>query len=67
MLDRWKITPAEFDEALRHNPTDDSLYQWFEQRVRAEDVQAANAWLQDERMENLERQDAEEGAVAEHR
>lgn len=66
MLDRWKITPAQFDEALRHNPTDDSLYEWFVRRVRHEDVQAANAWLLNERTENLERQDAEEGATAGH-
>jgi hypothetical protein len=64
MLERWKITPAEFDQALRDNPTDESLYQWFAQRVRPEDVRTANAWLLAERMENLERQDAEEGVTA---
>jgi hypothetical protein len=64
MLDRWGITPAEFDSALQSNPDDDSLYKWFVERVRPEQIQAANAWLLSERMENLERQDAEEGATA---
>ena len=67
MLERWRITPADFDEALRNNPTDESLYKWFTERVRPADVQAANAWLLAERMENLERQDAEEVATAAQR
>jgi len=64
MLDRWGITASEFDEALRTNPTDESLYAWFIERVRPESIQTANAWLLAERMENLERQDAEEVATA---
>jgi len=67
MLDRWGIARAEFDEALRVHPTDGSLYEWFVERVRPEQIQAANAWLLTERMENLERQDAEEVATAAQR
>jgi hypothetical protein len=67
MLERWKIASAEFDEALRRNPTDELLAKWFFERVRPEDVRAANDWLVTERLENLDRQDAEEGAVVEHR
>jgi len=67
MMERWGITPDEFDDALQSNPTDDLLYAWFEQRVRPDEVRAANAWLLKERSENLDRQDAEEGAVAELR
>ena len=66
MLERWGITPAEFDKALRNNPTDESLYNWFTERVSPEQIRTANAWLLAERMENLERQDAEEGAPAGH-
>ncbi len=67
MMERWAITVAEFDEALRRNSTDDELYAWFTGRVRPENVRAANEWLISERAENLDRQDAEEVAVVEHR
>jgi len=67
MLERWGITPVEFDKALRDNSTDDSLYNWFVARVRPEQIKAANEWLLTERMENLERQDAEEVAPAARR
>lgn len=64
MMERWKISPAEFDEALRQNPTDELLHAWFIERVRPEDAKAANEWLLRERLANLDRQDAEEGALA---
>jgi hypothetical protein len=64
MMERWKISPAEFGRALRENPTDESLYAWFTARVRPEDVRAANEWLVTERSANLDRQDAEEVTVA---
>jgi hypothetical protein len=64
MLERWKITPQQFDEALRRYPDDASLYDWFSKRVRPDDVRAANEWLLRERQENLDRQDAEETVLA---
>jgi hypothetical protein len=67
MMERWRITPSDFDEALRRNPSDELLYAWFTQRVRPQDVRAANDWLLSERAENLDRQDAEEVAVIEQR
>jgi Domain of unknown function (DUF5069) len=67
MMERWGITPPEFDDALRRSPTDELLYAWFSERVRPEDVRAANEWLLSERVENLDRQDAEEIVTAEHR
>ncbi len=67
MMERWRVSAPEFEEALRQNPTDDDLYAWFTGRVRSEDFRAANEWLLDERSENLDRQDAEEVAAAEHR
>lgn len=67
MLERWKITPQQFDEALRRYPDDAALYDWFSKRVRTEDVRAANEWLLRERQENLDRQDSEEAVPAESR
>ncbi|MBV8198849.1 MAG: DUF5069 domain-containing protein [Candidatus Eremiobacteraeota bacterium] len=60
MMQRWHITPAQFDDALQRNPTDELLYSWFSGRVQPEHVREANAWLLSERLENLDRQDAEE-------
>jgi hypothetical protein len=67
MMERWRITVDEFDDALQRNPTDESLYAWFSGRVRPDDVRAANEWLLSERIENLDRQDSEEMSAVEHR
>jgi hypothetical protein len=67
MMERWRVTTDEFDDALQRNPSDELLYTWFTQRVRPEYVLEANEWLLGERTENLDRQDAEEVAVAERR
>lgn len=67
MMERWRVSADEFDDALRRNPTDESLYAWFTGRVRAEDVRTANEWLLNERVENLNRQDSEEVAPVELR
>jgi hypothetical protein len=62
VMEHWKISRAEFEDALRQFPTDDLLYAWFRDRVAPPDVEAANEWLLREKIENLDRQDAEEGA-----
>lgn len=67
VMERWRVTPAEFNEALRQNASDEQLYAWFTQRVRPDDVRSANEWLVTERLENLDRQDSEEVVPAEHR
>jgi hypothetical protein len=67
VLDRWRISVKEFDDALQRNPTDELLYAWFSGRVRRDDVVTANEWLLEERTENLDRQDAEEGVTLERR
>lgn len=67
MLERWRITPSEFDAALKKHGTDEELFAWFTERVRPEDVRSANEWLVTERIENLDRQDAEEVVPAERR
>ncbi|HEY2475503.1 MAG TPA: DUF5069 domain-containing protein [Candidatus Cybelea sp.] len=67
VMERWRVTPKEFDEALRVYPTDEQLYAWFRERVAPADVQRANDWLLRERAENLDRQDSEEIAAVEQR
>lgn len=67
MMERWGITADEFNEALRRNSTDESLFAWFSDRVRDEDIRAANEWLVRERSANLDRQDAEEVASVQSR
>lgn len=67
VFERWGITASEFDKALKENPSDERLYAWFTERVRPADVKTANEWLLNERTENLDRQDAEEAGVVEHR
>ena len=67
MMERWGITSDQFDDALRHNSTDELLYAWFTGHVGPEHVRAANEWLLSERIENLDRQDSEEGATVQPR
>ena len=67
MMERWRITEDEFNDALRRNATDELLFAWFSGRVRAEDIRAANEWLVRERSANLDRQDAEEVAPVQSR
>jgi hypothetical protein len=67
MMERWRITVDEFDDALQRNPTDELLYSWFTGRVRPDHVKEANEWLLSERQENLDRQDSEEVAAVEPR
>ena len=62
VMERWGITPQQFDAAIRIHTSDDSIYEWLAERVARDGFQAANEWLIDEKTENLDRQDAEEGA-----
>jgi hypothetical protein len=61
VMQRWGITPEEFDEAVRAHGTDDDLWRWFASRVSPAARAKANRWLEEEQAENLNRQDAEEG------
>lgn len=63
VMQRWKVTREEFEDALRRYPDDEQLYAWLRERVAPQDIRAANEWLLTERVENLDRQDAEEGAA----
>ncbi|HLY01406.1 MAG TPA: DUF5069 domain-containing protein [Candidatus Cybelea sp.] len=67
VMERWKVTRKEFEEALVRYPTDDLLHAWLRDRVAPQDIQRANNWLLKERVENLDRQDAEEVATVERR
>jgi hypothetical protein len=63
VLERWGIGVAEFEAALATHPSDEALSAWLQQRSTPERIAAANAWLLSEKRENLDRQDAEEGAA----
>jgi hypothetical protein len=63
VLERWGVTPEEFNSAIGLHRTDDEIARWFEQRVPKANVTIANAWLVDEKAANMDRQDAEEGVV----
>jgi hypothetical protein len=64
VMERWGLTPAEFDVAIAANRTDEAILAWLEARVDDAHRDAANRWLLEEKASNLDRQDAEEGAVA---
>ena len=63
VMERWGITPAEFDAALREHPTDEALLAWLSKRVAPQQRDAANAWLTEEMTRHLDKQDAEEGVL----
>ncbi|HTX56578.1 MAG TPA: DUF5069 domain-containing protein [Candidatus Acidoferrales bacterium] len=62
VMERWGITPEQFDAALAKHKSDDELLAWLRERVSQQGIERANEWLLTERIENLDRQDAEEGA-----
>ncbi len=63
VMERWGITPAQFDEAVRTNRTDEQILKWLAERVSPAHRDAANRWLVEAKASNMDRQDAEEGAV----
>ena len=64
VLQRWGVSPGEFDAATRTNTTDEAILSWLQARTTPQQIEAANRWLVSEKLENLERQDSEEGAGA---
>jgi hypothetical protein len=64
VLERWGITPAQFDEALKTIDTDEAILAWVEARVSAEQRDAANTWVLVDKAASLDKQDAEEGVLA---
>lgn len=63
VFDRWGITSRMFDAALENARSDDEILAWLKARVPGSRRDEANRWLLEEKIENLDRQDAEEGAV----
>lgn len=68
VMERWGVTPSEFDAAIQTHVTDQAIQQWLESRATPRQIESANAWLLSEKVVNLDRQDAEEGlgAATEH-
>ena len=64
VFERWGISAAQFDEAIRSRRSDDEILAWLNEHVSATGKAKANAWLRDEKSGNLDRQDAEEGVIA---
>ena len=64
VFERWGITSKQFDEAIRTRRSDDEILAWLEEHVSDERRETANAWLRNDKSENLDRQDSEEGVVA---
>jgi hypothetical protein len=60
VMERWGVTPENFDQALAQYGSDDTLYNWLTATVPPDRITAANDWLVNEKTENLDRQDAEE-------
>ena len=64
VMERWGITPREFDAAIASNRDDASILRWAESTISNGGSEAANTWVSVEKFENLDRQDREEGAFA---
>lgn len=66
VMERWGVTPQQFDEAVRSSANDADIADWLSARATPEQIESANRWLLDEKLENLDRQDAEEGVPGAH-
>ena len=63
VFQRWGITSSQFDDAIQVHTTDAAILKWLEERVSEDAREAANAWLVNEKTENLDRQDREEATA----
>ena len=64
VFERWGITADQFTEAVKTHATDQAILEWLKARVGDAGRAAANRWVADEKKASLDKQDAEEGAVA---
>lgn len=64
VMERWGITPAQFDEAIKTIDTDEGILAWVQERVPPEKRDAANTWVIVEKAASLDKQDSEEGVIA---
>lgn len=60
VFERWGISSRLFGEALKTHDSDEAILAWLDARVSSDAREAANRWLIEEKVENLDRQDAEE-------
>lgn len=63
VMERWGITPAQFDEAVQTRRTDAEILSWLSEHVSEAHRDAANRWLVEQKAANMDRQDAEEGVA----
>jgi len=63
VFERWGITAAQFNDAIRSHDSDEKIAQWLRSHVSAEQIAVANKWLLSEKTSNLDRQDREEGGA----
>lgn len=63
VLQRWGVRVEEFEDAIRKDPSDGAMFRWLMERTTPDRIREANAWLLQEKIENLNRQDAEEGGT----
>ncbi len=63
VFQRWGVSSGDFDRAIRENRDDDAILRWAQANVSEPALKAANDWLLTERVENLDRQDREEGVA----
>jgi hypothetical protein len=64
VMERWGITPEQFDEAIKTQTDDEAILRWLRERVDEAGRETANRWLVEEKAESMDRQDAEEGVIA---
>ena len=63
VLERWGIPVAEFEKAIAADPSDAAMLRWLEANASPERIRKANEWLLNDKIENLNRQDAEEVGI----
>ncbi len=63
VMERWGISPDEFDEAIAAHASDQAIGEWLLTRTTRGRIDDANRWLLDEKKANLDRQDSEEGVT----
>lgn len=67
MMERWGITPADFERAVQKNRDDEAILRWAQSTINDAAIDTANSWLVVEKFENLDRQDLEEDALLAHK
>jgi hypothetical protein len=63
VMERWGITSDEFDAAIAQHKTEVAIHAWLLTKTTPDRIRKANEWLETEKVENLDRQDSEEGVV----